>query len=154
MQDLRGGGRQSNSTYQYTLKSDNDADLKKWATRLADQMKTAEVLTDVDTDQEENGVETMVTVDKESAARLGISSRDVDNALYNAFGQRQVATIYGEKNQYHVIMQVAQRYIGSPEALKDIYVPSKNVVSSTSATSTPNGMLTSRASLLIACIWT
>ena len=136
VQDLRGGGRQSNSTYQYTLKSDNDADLKKWATRLADQMKTAEVLTDVDTDQEENGVETMVTVDKESAARLGISSRDVDNALYNAFGQRQVATIYGEKNQYHVIMQVAQRYIGSPEALKDIYVPSKNVVSSTSATST------------------
>ena len=129
VQDLRGGGRQTNSTYQYTLKSDNDADLKKWATRLADQMKTSRTLTDVDTDQQENGVETMVTVDKESAARLGISSRDVDNALYNAFGQRQVATIYGEQNQYHVIMQVAQRYISSPEALKDIYVPAKNAAS-------------------------
>ena len=79
----------------------------------------------MDTDQEENGVETMVTVDKESAARLGVSSRDVDNALYNAFGQRQVATIYGELNQYKVIMQVAPRYIGSPEALKDIYVPAQ-----------------------------
>ncbi|MDB5928804.1 MAG: acriflavin resistance protein [Polaromonas sp.] len=133
VQDLRGGGRQSNSTYQYTLKSDNAADLSQWATRLAAQMKTAEALTDVDTDQQENGVETMVTVDKESAARLGISSRDVDNALYNAFGQRQVSTIYGELNQYHVIMQVAQRYIGSPEALKDIYVPAKNATSATTA---------------------
>jgi len=142
VQDLRGGGRQSNSTYQYTLKSDNDADLKKWATRLADQMKTAEALTDVDTDQQENGVETMVTVDKESAARLGISSRDVDNALYNAFGQRQVATIYGEQNQYHVIMQVAQRYIGSPEALKDIYVPAKNAASA-STTGTTGATTTS-----------
>ncbi len=147
VQDLRGGGRQSNSTYQYTLKSDNAADLKRWATRLADQMKLSPELTDVDTDQEENGVETMVTVDKESAARLGVSSRDVDNALYNAFGQRQVATIYGELNQYKVIMQVAPRYIDSPEALKDIYVPAKNTVaasmaagatSTTGATNTPS----------------
>ena len=130
VQDLRGGGRSSSSTYQYTLKSDNAADLKKWATRLADQMKGASALLDVDTDQEENGVETMVTVDKESAARLGINSRDVDNALYNAFGQRQVATIYGELNQYKVIMQVAPRFIGSTEALKDIYVPARNAVSS------------------------
>ncbi|NDP64888.1 efflux RND transporter permease subunit [Polaromonas sp.] len=131
VQDLRGGGRQSNSTYQYTLKSDNAVDLKRWATRLADQMKRSPALTDVDTDQEENGVETMVTVDKDSAARLGISSRDVDNALYNAFGQRQVATIYGELNQYKVIMQVAPRYIDSPEALKDIYVPARNAAAAT-----------------------
>jgi multidrug efflux pump len=133
VQDLRGGGRQSSSTYQYTLKSDNAADLKRWATRLADQMKLSTALLDVDTDQEENGVETMVTVDKESAARLGVSSRDVDNALYNAFGQRQVATIYGELNQYKVIMQVAPRYIGSPEALKDIYVPAKNTAATGTA---------------------
>ncbi|MBK5203982.1 MAG: efflux RND transporter permease subunit [Polaromonas sp.] len=126
VQDLRGGGRQSNSTYQYTLKSDNAADLALWATRLAEQMKRQDVLTDVDTDQEENGVETMVTVDKESAARLGISSRDVDNALYNAFGQRQVATIYAELNQYHVIMEVAPRFTRSPESLKDLYIPAKN----------------------------
>ncbi len=124
VQDLRGGGRASNSTYQYTLKSDNVADLRKWAARLADQMKLQDALTDVDTDQQDNGVETMVTVDKDAAARLGISSRDVDNALYNGFGQRQVATIYSELNQYHVVMEVAPRFIRSPESLKDIYVPS------------------------------
>ena len=136
VQDLRGGGRQSNSTYQYSLKSDNAADLKTWATRLAEQMKRSDALLDVDTDQQENGVETMVTVDKESAARLGISARDVDNALYNAFGQRQVATIYGEQNQYHVIMQVAPAYIRSPESLKDIYVPAKNAAPTTTSTTT------------------
>lgn len=136
VQDLRGGGRQTNSTYQYTLKSDNAADLSQWATRLAERMKTQEALTDVDTDQQENGVETMVTVDKESAARLGISSRDVDNALYDGFGQRQVATIYAELNQYHVIMEVAPRYTRSPESLKDIYVPAKNAGGGTGTTAT------------------
>ncbi|ABE44743.1 efflux RND transporter permease subunit [Polaromonas sp. JS666] len=134
VQDLRGGGRQSSSTYQYTLKSDNAADLRDWATRLADQMKRQDALTDVDTDQQENGVETMVTVDKDSAARLGISSRDVDNALYNAFGQRQVATIYADLNQYRVVMEVAPRFIRSPEALKDIYVPAKASSLTTSGT--------------------
>ena len=123
VQDLRGGGRSSNSTYQYTLKSDNTADLRKWATRLADQMKQQDALLDVDTDQQENGVEAMATVDKDSASRLGITSRDVDNALYNGFGQRQVATIYSDINQYKVIMEVAPRYRQSPESLKDIYVP-------------------------------
>jgi multidrug efflux pump len=125
VQDLRMGGRASNSTYQYTLKSDNAADLKRWATRLAEAMKQQEALEDVDTDQQENGVETFVDVDKDSASRLGISSRDVDNALYNGFGQRQVATLYDELNQYRIILGVAQRYIRSPEALKDIYVPGK-----------------------------
>ena len=80
-------------------------------------MKRQPALTDVDTDQEDNGVETFVTIDQDSAARLGISARDVDNALYNAFGQRQVATIYDELNQYHVIMEVAPQYAQSPEAL-------------------------------------
>jgi len=160
VQDLRGGGRQSNSTYQYTLKSDNAADLRVWATRLAEQMKLQGDLTDVDTDQQENGVETMVTVDKESAARMGISSRDVDNALYNGFGQRQVATIYAELNQYHVIMEVAPRYTRSPESLKDIYVPAKNAggsgttstaatagaVSTSSSTTTATGATSATAS--------
>jgi multidrug efflux pump len=125
VQDLRMGGRQSNSTYQYTLKSDNIADLRLWATRLADAMKRQPALTDVDTDQQENGVETFVDVDRDSAARLGVTARDVDNALYDGFGQRQVATIYGELNQYHVIMEVAPRYTRSPEALKDLYVPAR-----------------------------
>ncbi len=131
VQDLRIGGRQSNSTYQYTLKSDNREDLKKWATRLADAMKGQSALIDVDTDQAENGVETFVTIDKDSAARLGIGTRDVDNALYNGFGQRQVATIYDELNQYHVIMGVASQYAQSPEALKDVYVPGKSTAATT-----------------------
>ncbi len=143
VQDLRGGGRSSNSTYQYTLKSDNVADLRKWATRLADQLKLQGALTDVDTDQQENGVETMVTVDKDSAARLGISSRDVDNALYNGFGQRQVATIYGELNQYRVVMGVAPQYIRSPEALKDIYIPARGpAVTSGTTPSAASGSVT------------
>jgi multidrug efflux pump len=125
VQDLRMGGRQSNSTYQYTLKSDNRADLKLWAGRLADAMKRQPELTDVDTDQAENGVEMFVTVDKDSAARVGVNTRDVNNALYNGFGQRQVATIYDELNQYKVIMGVAPRYAQTPNALGDVYVPSR-----------------------------
>ncbi|MES3023601.1 MAG: efflux RND transporter permease subunit [Pseudomonadota bacterium] len=125
VQDLRMGGRQSNSTYQYSLKSDNSADLKLWAGKLADAMKRQDALVDVDTDLAENGVETFVTVDKDSAARMGVNMRDVNNALYNGFGQRQVATIYDELNQYKVIMGVAQRYATSPEALRDVYVPAR-----------------------------
>src|SRR6185369_3287414 len=129
VQDLRMGGRQSNSTYQYTLKSDNVADLRTWAARLADAMKAQPALTDVDTDQQENGVETFVDVDRGTAARLGISARDVDNALYDAFGQRQVATVYDELNQYHVIMEVSPQYARSPQSLADVYVPAKGTVS-------------------------
>ena len=123
VQDVRSGGRSSNSTYQYTLKSDSLADLRTWASKLADEMKLQPVLTDIDTDQTENGVETMAQVDKNTANRLGVTSTAVDNALYNAFGQRQVATIYTELNQYHVIMEWAPRYTLSPNALSDVYVP-------------------------------
>jgi len=126
VQDLRMGGRSSNSTYQYTLISDNQADLKKWAAKLADQMKMQPALIDVDTDQAENGVETFVTIDKDRATQLGVQVKDIDNALYNSFGQRQVATIYDELNQYHVIMEVAPRYAQSPEALRSVYVPASN----------------------------
>ncbi len=122
VQDLRMGGRQSNSTYQYTLKSDNRADLKRWASRLADEMKRQKALVDVDTDQADNGVETYVAADKDMVARMGLTMRDVDNALYNAFGQRQVATIYDELNQYKVVMEVAPEYALSPESLNDVYV--------------------------------
>jgi multidrug efflux pump len=146
VQDLRMGGRQSNSTYQYTLKSDNAADLRLWAMRLADSMKTQAALVDVDTDQEENGVETFVDVDRGSAARLGVSARDVDSALYNAFGQRQVATVYDELNQYHVIMEVAPQFARSPQSLKDVYVPAKGTVSTgANPPSTPASAATSTA---------
>jgi multidrug efflux pump len=135
VQDLRMGGRQSNSTYQYTLKSDNREDLKRWAGRLADSMKGQPGLTDVDTDQADNGVETFVTIDKDTVSRLGMTVRDVDNALYNAFGQRQVATIYDELNQYKVVMEVAPEFARSPEALRDVYVPARG----TATTSTASG---------------
>ncbi|WP_395400260.1 efflux RND transporter permease subunit [Pseudoduganella sp. UC29_106] len=131
VQDLRMGGRQSNSTYQYTLKSDNRADLKDWASRLADAMKAQKALVDVDTDQADNGVETFVTIDKDTTSRLGMTVKDVDNALYNAFGQRQVATIYDELNQYKVVMEVAPEFAQSPEALRDVYVPRKGAAAST-----------------------
>ena len=136
VQDVRAGGRQSNSTYQYTLKSDSLPTLRLWATRLAEELKQVDVLTDVDTDQQDNGVETRVEVDRDSASRLGLSSAGIDSALYNAFGQRQVATIYGELNQYHVIMEWHPRYTQGPNALADLYVPAKGLSSGTSASIT------------------
>jgi multidrug efflux pump len=139
VQDLRMGGRQSNSTYQYTLKSDNRADLKRWASRLADQMKRQKALVDVDTDQADNGVETFVAADKDMLARMGLTMRDVDNALYNAFGQRQVATIYDELNQYKVVMEVAPQYARSPEALADVYVARRAAATAQEPGSVANG---------------
>ncbi|MDQ2735991.1 MAG: efflux RND transporter permease subunit, partial [Pseudomonadota bacterium] len=130
VQAVRSGGRQSNSTYQYTLKSDNLADLRSWATKLAERMKTEDALTDVDTDQQDNGVQTMVQVDGNSARRLGLTANAVDAALYDAFGQRQVATIYTELNQYHVVMEWAPRYTRGPNALDDVYVPATRTVQS------------------------
>ncbi|WP_151445520.1 efflux RND transporter permease subunit [Lacisediminimonas profundi] len=145
VQDVRMGGRQSNSTYQYTLKSDNLADLRRWAGQLAQQMKSEKVLTDVDTDQQDNGVETYVTVDRDRAARLGLTARDIDNALYNAFGQRQVATVYGELNQYRVIMEVDPVYARSPAALNDVHVPVRSGAVS-GVSSVPNAPGTTAAS--------
>ena len=148
VQDLRMGGRSSNSTYQYTLISDNQADLKKWAAKLADQMKLQPALIDVDTDQAENGVETFVSIDKDRATQLGVQVKDIDNALYNSFGQRQVATIYDELNQYHVIMEVAPRYAQSPEALRSVYVPASNAaaVAATGTTATTTTSVATTAS--------
>ncbi|PKV45012.1 multidrug efflux pump [Janthinobacterium sp. 61] len=143
VQDLRMGGRSSNSTYQYTLISDNQADLKKWAAKLADQMKLQPALIDVDTDQAENGVETFVSIDKDRATQLGVQVKDIDNALYNSFGQRQVATIYDELNQYHVIMEVAPRYAQSPEALRSVYVPASNAAAVAAFTGTSASTTTS-----------
>jgi multidrug efflux pump len=139
VQDLRMGGRQSNSTYQYTLKSDNRADLKRWAARLADEMKRQKALVDVDTDQADNGVETFVAADKDMVARMGLTMRDVDNALYNAFGQRQVATIYDELNQYKVVMEVAPEYARSPQALDDVYVARRAAAGAAADATTTGG---------------
>ena len=141
VQDLRMGGRQGSATYQYTLKSDNVADLKRWAVRLANQMKQhTDVLADIDTDQEDSGVEMFVDIDHGSAARLGISARDVYNALYNNFGQRQVSTLYGELNQYKVILEAQRRFTQGPLALNDVQVPAANGAASSPATSANPGL--------------
>ncbi len=136
VQDLRMGGRQSNSTYQYTLKSDALADLRIWSKKLADRMAELPQLTDVDGETSDNGVETFVEVDRDAAARLGVSTSAINTALYNAFGQRSVATIYNDLNQYAVIMEWAPRFQRAPTVLlQDLYVPS-TLRSTDSGTST------------------
>jgi multidrug efflux pump len=125
VQDLRAGGRSANASIQYTLKSDKLADLRTWATRLAKQLEQDERLTDVNTDQTENGVENFVEIDKPTAARFGITAADIDNALYDAFGQRAVSTVYGDVNQYKVIMEWDPAYTRGPPALTDVKVPAR-----------------------------
>ncbi|MBS0450884.1 MAG: efflux RND transporter permease subunit [Proteobacteria bacterium] len=124
VQDLRMGGRQSNSTYQYTLRSDNLADLRAWSAKLTDRMGQYPQLIDVDGESSDNGVETYVDMNREQAARLGVNTSAMNTALYNAFGQRSVATIYNDRNQYSVIMEWAPRFQPSPVVLPDLYVPS------------------------------
>jgi len=133
VQDLRMGGRRSNSAYQYTLKSDSLSDLRTWSAKLAERMGQYAELTDVDGESSDNGVETYVKVDRDAAARLGVSSTAINSAMYNAFGQRSVATIYNDRNQYSVIMEWAPRFQPSPVVLSDLWVPS-TLSAATSAT--------------------
>jgi multidrug efflux pump len=129
VQDLRvAGSRRDASLVQYSLKGDDPAELKHWTGRLVDALKRQPGLVDVDSDLQENGVETFVRIDRDAAARLGVTQRDINNALYNAFGQRPVATLYGELNQYRVILQSAPEHMRSPQALNDIYVPARAAV--------------------------
>ena len=121
-QDIRVGGRQGNSQYQYTLQSDDLNDLRKWTPKLAEALRSSAKVTDVDSDQQNGGLETMLTFDRETAARLGVTTAAIDNILSDAFGQRQVSTIYNPLNQYHVVMEVAPQYLQSPESLKGVYV--------------------------------
>ena len=94
VQDIRVGGRQGNAQYQYTLQADNLADLYEWAPKLTDALKHAPELTDVNSDQQQGGLETDLVIDRATATRLGITTSQIDNTLYDAFGQRQVSTIY------------------------------------------------------------
>ena len=123
VQDIGGGGgRQSNASYQYTLEASDLTELRLWASRLAEAMKTEPALADVNTDQDEHGLETFVTIDRDKASRLGITDTAIDNTLYDAFGQRQVSTIYRDTNQYKVVMEAAPQYTQDPTSLDDIYV--------------------------------
>jgi hydrophobe/amphiphile efflux-1 (HAE1) family protein len=123
-QDLSIGGRQSQAEYQYTLQGTNLQDLNNWAPRLLQKLRTIHQLQDVNTDQQTYGLQTTVVIDRDTAARLGVTPADIDNALYDAFGQRQVSTIYEQLNQYHVVMEVAPQFQRSPDALNTIYVRS------------------------------
>src|SRR5262249_34836282 len=123
VQDVRVGGRQSNAQYQYTLQSDDLKALQEWAPRLYARMRTLPGLTDVNSDQQNRGLEAALDIDRETAARLGILTQTIDNTLYDAFGQRQVSTMYTLLNQYHVVMEVDPQFWQDPESLKYIYVP-------------------------------
>jgi len=122
VQDIRVGGRQSNAQYQFTLLGDSTAELYEWGPKLTEALKRRPELVDVNSDQQQGGLQSMVTIDRASAARFKITPSQVDNTLYDAFGQRQVSTIYNPLNQYHVVMEVAPRYWQDPEMLKQIYI--------------------------------
>ena len=126
VQDLRIGGRASSAQYQYTLKGDNLEELSIWSNKLLREMRKIPGLADVNTDQQNKGLQTRLNVDRDTASRLGISMTTIDNTLYDAFGQRQVSTIYKSLNQYHVVMQVEQEFSQNPDALRHIFIRGAN----------------------------
>jgi len=119
---IRAGGRQGNGDYQYTVLADELEDLNTWVPKITQALQEVPELQDVNSDQQDKGLQVDLKIDRVTAARLGLNAAQVDNALYDAFGQRQVSTIYKDKNQYHVIMEVAPAFWQSPETLHDVYV--------------------------------
>ncbi len=123
-QDVRVGGRQSAALYQFTMRGDNLQDLTTFGRPMLEALRKIPIITDANSDQQNNGLQSVVTYDRDSAARFGISPQLIDNVLYDAFGQRQVSTMYTSLNQYHVVMEAAPQYWQDPEFLKQIYVTS------------------------------
>jgi multidrug efflux pump len=123
-QDLRVGGRGSNSQYQFTLQADNLKDLNEWAPKLLAKLKTVPIILDANSDQQIHGLESELAIDRETASRMGVNPQAVDDTLYAAFGQRQVSTMYTGINQYHVVMELDPEYQQGPSALNSLYVPS------------------------------
>jgi multidrug efflux pump len=122
VQDIRIGGRASSAEYQYTLQAETTQDLQKYGPQLLAELRKAKGFEDVNTDQQDKGLEALLTYDRETSARLGITPQLLDNTLYDAFGQAEVSTIYTELNQYYVVMEVAPQYWQSPDGLHDTYV--------------------------------
>jgi multidrug efflux pump len=144
VQDIRVGGRQSNAQYQYTLQADNVADLYQWAPRLTNALQRMPALTDVNSDQQQNGLEIDLAIDRDTASRLQLTPASIDNTLYDAFGQRDVSTIYNALNQYHVVMEVAPKYWQSPDTLENLWVSTAGgAVSGTESTNAVPGTVTS-----------
>lgn len=123
-QDIRVGGRPSNSQYQFTLESEDLDELNRWAPIMLDKLKTLPELRDVATDQQVAGLEANLVIDRDTAYRLGIPAATIDSTLNDAFGQRQVSTLFTQMNEYHVVMEVGNRFQQNPDALKNIYVAS------------------------------
>jgi multidrug efflux pump len=122
VQDIRIGGRQANAEYQYTLQAETTQDLQKYGPELLADLKKTPGFEDVNTDQQNKGLQALLTYDRPTAARLGVTPQLLDNTLYDAFGQAEVSTIYTQQNQYYVVMEVAPKYWQSPQGLKDTYV--------------------------------
>ncbi len=145
VQDIRVGGRQSNAQYQYTLQADDLNELRTWAPKLATALKQAPELADVNSDQQDKGLETELNIDRNTATRLGLTTSAIDNTLYDAFGQREVSVIYNPLNQYHVVMEVAPSYWQSPETLDDLYVStSGGAVNGSASTNAVAGTFSSK----------
>ncbi len=125
-QDIRVGGHSSNAQYQYTLESENLQDLETWSPRLLAKLKTLPELRDVSSDQQDKGLQATLVIDRDTAARLGLNTQTIDDTLYDAFGQRQVSTVFTQLNEYHLVMEVAPEFQRNPDALKGIYVRSTN----------------------------
>jgi len=144
MQDLFIGGRMSFAQYQYTLQADSITDLRNGAAKLTAALKKSPVLADVTSDQQTGGLQSRVVIDRATAARYGLTPDIIDATLYDAFGERQVSTIYQAQNQYHVIRELAPRYLEDPESLKLIYVSASGAsASGTSSTNAVSGTVTS-----------
>ncbi|MBR0935331.1 efflux RND transporter permease subunit [Bradyrhizobium jicamae] len=120
--DLGAGGRSGNAAYQYTLQGSTSEELNEWTPRLVAALQKEKTLADVNTDQQTKALQTNLVIDRDSAARLGLTVSQLDNTLYDAFGQRQVSTIFVERNQYHVIMEVAPAFSQNPQTLKEVYI--------------------------------
>ena len=122
VQDIRIGGRSGNAEYQYTILGDNTAEVYEWGPKLLAAVQNDPALTDVSSDQQQKGLETNVSIDRDTASRLGLTMYQIDNTLYDAFGQRSVSTIYNALNQYHVVMEVAPRYLQRPAIFRQFWV--------------------------------
>ena len=121
-QDIRVGGRQGNAEYQYTLQGATLAELNEWGPKITAALQGEPQLADVNSDQQNKGLEANLVIDRDTASRLGLTVSQIDNTLYDAFGQRQVSTIFVARNQYHVIMEVAPKYWQNPQTLNDVYI--------------------------------
>jgi multidrug efflux pump len=128
VQDLTVENRVSRTQYQYSIEDADAQELSQWAPRLAAKLKSLPQLRDVATDQQDRGLQANLTIDRDTAARLGVLPAAIDNTLYDAFGQRQVSTMFTQLNQYHVVLEVQPRFRQNPDALKHIYVRSSNGV--------------------------